>query len=68
MININNYEKAELSKHIKNIDDLLSKDNIQDFLDKIDDIIVNEVLGNPNQTSSLAIKLQKIYDNIYQNN
>ena len=60
-------QKNYLSKFIKNLDEVLSSNDIEDLLLAIDDAIVDtfDADGNP---SSAGIELQNIYDDIYNNN
>lgn len=56
-----------LKKYIKNLDEVLSSDDINDLLLEIDDAIVDtfDANGNPSED---GIKLQNIYDDLYANN
>ena len=60
-------QKDYLSKYIKNLDKVLLSDDIEDLLLEIDNAIVDtfDANGNPND---VGIKLQNIYDDIYNNN
>lgn len=58
-----------LKQYIENIEDLIAGDDVQELLDAIDDIIVDNILGNNNdEPNEEGIKLQKIYDQIYNQN
>lgn len=67
MINLTNEQKQYLSSYIEDIESLIITDDVQLFLDRIDDEIVNIILGNdePNED---VVKLQNIYDQIYNEN
>lgn len=60
-------QKKFLSKYIKGIDEVLSSGDVNDLLLEIDAAIVStfDEEGNP---SDVGIKLQSIYDEIYNNN
>lgn len=57
-------QKQFLSKHIKELDDILLSDDINDLYDAIDDAIVDtlDINGNP---SPEGVKLQRVFDEIY---
>lgn len=62
-------EQIEILKsHIENIEDLIAEGDIQVVLDAIDDAIVDNILGNDDEPDSEGIKLQKIYDEIFDQN
>ncbi len=68
MIIITERQKEYLKSYIENIDDLIEKDDIQLLLDTIDDEIVDNILGNNDEPDEKGIELQKIYDQIYNQN
>ena len=57
-------QKKFLSEHIKDLDNILLSDDVNDLYDAIDDAIVDtfDESGNP---SPDGIKLQQIFDGIY---
>ena len=57
-----------LRLYIENIDDLIAKGDVQVVLDAIDDVIVNNILENGDEPNDEGIKLQKIYDEIFNQN
>ncbi len=62
-------EQIELLKpYIDNIEDLIKSDDVQSVLDAIDDVIVNNILANNDEPDDEGIKLQKIYDEIFNQN
>jgi len=61
-------QKEILVRYIDNLDDLLSGDDVQELLDAIDDVIVNNILGNNNEPDREGILLQRIYDQICNQN
>ncbi|EHL19791.1 hypothetical protein HMPREF9628_01307 [Peptoanaerobacter stomatis] len=68
MIIVSDDEKKYLKKYISDIDEYIEKDDLQNFLDRIDDEIVSNILGNDDEPNSEGRKLQKIYDNIVYEN
>jgi hypothetical protein len=60
-------QKTFLNKYIKNLDEVLESNDINDLLLEIDDAILDtfDAEGNP---SAVGIELQKIYDEIYNSN
>lgn len=62
-------EQIEVLKpYIENIDELVQSGSVQEVLDAIDDVIVDNILGNDDEPDEEGIKLQKIYDEIYNQN
>ena len=68
MINISEEQKEILEDYIEDLENHIENDDIQDFLDLIDDEIVNNILGNNDEPDDEGIKLQKVYDQIYNQN
>ena len=67
-MNVTLEQKAILARYIDNLDELLSGDDVQELLDAIDDVVVNNILGNNNEPDREGILLQRIYDQIYNQN
>lgn len=62
-------EQIEILKpYIENIDKLVQNGSVQEVLDAIDDAIVDNILGNDDEPDEGGIKLQKMYDEIYNQN
>lgn len=62
-------EQIEMLKpHIENIEDLIETGDVQAVLDAIDDVIVDNILVNNDESDDEGIKLQKIYDEIFNEN
>jgi hypothetical protein len=57
-----------LKPYIDNVMDIIENGSIQDLLDAIDDVIVDNILSNNDEPDEEGIKLQKIYDEIYNQN
>ena len=68
MINISEEQKEILNDYIEDLENHIENDDIQDFLDLIDDEIVNNILGNNDEPDDEGIKLQKVYDQIFNQN
>lgn len=58
----------KLKPHIENITELVQSDDIQELLDAIDDVIVDNILGNNDEPDAEGIAIQKIYDEILNQN
>ena len=67
-MNIKDEQLKELKKHIDDIDDIIADGNVQNLLDAIDDVIVNNILGNNDEPNEEGIRLQRLYDEIYNQN
>mgnify|MGYP001081493243 CR=1 FL=1 len=62
-------EQIEMLKpHIENIEDLIETGDVQEVLDAIDDVIVDNILANNDEPDDEGVKLQKIYDEIFNQN
>lgn len=62
-------EQIEVLKpHIENIEELVESDDVQAVLDAIDDVIVDNILANNDEPDDEGVKLQKIYDEIFNEN
>lgn len=62
-------EQIEVLKpYIDNIEDLVESDDVQSMLDAINDVIVENILANNDEPDDEGIKLQKIYDEIFNQN
>ena len=57
-----------LKRHIENIEDLISADDVQEVLDAIDNVIVDNILAHNDEPDKEGIMLQRIYDQIYKQN
>lgn len=53
---------------MKDIESLIIMDDVQRVLDRIDDEIINNMLGNNDEPDENGITLQRIYDEIYSQN
>lgn len=57
-----------LKLHIEDIETLVASGDVQAVLDAIDDVIVDNILANNDEPDEKGIKLQKIYDEIFDQN
>ena len=57
-----------LKRYIENIEDLISADDVQEVLDAIDNVIVDNILAHNDEPDKEGIMLQRIYDQIYNQN
>lgn len=58
----------KLKPYIKNIEMLADKDSIQEVLDALNDVIVDNIIANNDEPDNEGIELQKIYDEIFNQN
>lgn len=65
---IKNEQIEMLKPYIENLEDLIAEDDVQMLLDTIDDVIVENILGNNDEPDAEGIKLQKVYDEIFSQN
>ena len=68
MIIVKPEQRKELKSYIDNIEELIAADDIQNLLDAIDDVIVDNILGNNDEPDDEGLRLQRIYDQIYMQN
>lgn len=68
VIKITDEQRNYLSLHMKDIESLIIMDDVQRVLDRIDDEIINNMLGNNDEPDENGITLQRIYDEIYSQN
>lgn len=57
-----------LTPYINNIEELIKSYDVDDVLDAIDAVIVDNILANNDEPDSVGIKLQKVYDEIFNQN
>ena len=67
-MNVTKEQIEILTPYIDNLSELLAGDDVQELLDAIDDVIVNNILGNHNEPDKEGILLQRIYDQIFNQN
>ena len=57
-----------LTPYINNIEELIKSDDVDDVLDAIFAVIVDNILGNNDEPDSVGIKIQKVYEEIINQN
>lgn len=65
---ITDYQKQTLSRYIPDLEKLIEKGDVQALLDEIDNVIVDNILANNEEPDSEGIMLQRIYDQIFNQN
>lgn len=69
MVKITEEQKQALSRYIDNLDEHVANDEINDFLDLIDDLVIDNMLSyHDNEPDAEGIKLQRIWDQVYNQN
>ncbi|MDO4773422.1 MAG: hypothetical protein Q4A72_07705 [Bacillota bacterium] len=58
----------KLKPYIHNIEDLIKSNDIGIVLDAIDDVIVDNIIANNDEPDEEGFKLQRIYDQIFNQN
>lgn len=67
-MNITDYQKQTLSRYIPDLEKLIESGDVQALLDEIDNVIVDNILANNEEPDSEGIMLQRIYDQIFNQN
>lgn len=67
-MNITYKQRQVLERYIQNLSELMAKDDVQALLDEIDNVIVDNILSNNEEPDAEGILLQRIYDQIYNQN
>lgn len=67
MINITDEQMKRLKKEIPNIDEIIKSDDVNDLLLTIDDAILDN-LDEDDEPTEKGIELQRIYDQIFNQN
>lgn len=65
---ISDEQIRKLKPYIDDIDSIVQIGDVQEVLDAIDDVIVDNILGNNDEPDEEGIILQKIYDEIMNQN
>lgn len=68
MIKITEKQRLELVPLIPRLDELLAEPTDEALLLAIDDLIIDELDDSQNYLSEDGIKLQKLYDEIFESN
>lgn len=67
-MNITQAQLDVLKQHIGNIEELISTGDVQKVLDEIDNVIVDNILAHNEEPDEEGIMLQRIYDQIDNQN
>ena len=67
-MNVTQEQLDVMKRYIENIEDLISAGDVQDVLDAIDNVIVDNTLAHNDEPDKEGIMLQRIYDQIYNQN
>ena len=59
---------AILKPYIANVEELIKNDDVQKVLDAIDDVIIDNILANNDEPDEEGIKIQRVYDQIFNQN
>lgn len=65
---ITDYQKETLSRYIPDLEKLIESGDVQALLDEIDNVIVDNILANNEEPDSEGIMLQRIYDQLFNQN
>ena len=65
---ITDYQKETLSRYIPDLEKLIESSDVQALLDEIDNVIVDNILANNEEPDSEGIMLQRIYDQLFNQN
>ena len=68
IMNISKEQIEIITKYVPDVAKLVKEDDVQVLLDAIDDVIVNNILGHNNEPDATGIMLQRIWDQIYNQN
>lgn len=61
-------QKELLKPYIPNVESFVKADDTQGLLDEINDIIIDDILGNEDEPTAVGITLQKVWDDIFYQN
>jgi len=68
MIYITEEQKEYLKKQSVDVEDALKKDDLEALLEVIDDAVVSNILKHNDEPDEIGIRLQRIYDEICNQN
>ncbi|WP_314855949.1 hypothetical protein [Stomatobaculum longum] len=57
-----------LRPYIGNIEEMVSADDVDALLDAVDDVVIDNILGNNNEPDAEGKRIQRIYDDIAAQN
>ena len=68
MVIITEEQIKKLRPYIKNLDDLIAQEDDEELLLALDEVIVDNIIANNDEPDAEGIKLQLIYDQIFNQN
>ena len=68
MINLTDDQKQFIRDNFENADKLISSDDVNVLLDKLDDLILEKGHDENQDITDVGRDMEKIYDSIYANN
>ena len=68
MVIITDEQIKKLRPYIENLDDLIAKEDDEELLLALDEVIVDNIIANNDEPDAEGIKLQLIYDQIFNQN
>lgn len=68
MITLTEEEKAFLLDHVDRAEELIASDDVNIILDKMDDLIMELGHDENQEITDVGRRIEKMYDNIYNNN
>lgn len=68
MLNITDEQKNILEQYIENVNLYIDNDDIENLLIEIDDVIIEHGMDMSQEITSKGIELQKLYDQVYNQN
>jgi hypothetical protein len=68
MVIITEEQIKKLRPFIENLDDLIAKEDDEELLLALDEVIVDNIIANNDEPDAEGIKLQLIYDQIFNQN
>ncbi|MGN1318064.1 MAG: hypothetical protein ACI4VF_03545 [Lachnospirales bacterium] len=68
MLNVTDEQKTILEQYIDDVNMYIENDDIENLLIELDDIIIEHGMDMEQEITSSGIELQKIYDQIFNQN
>lgn len=68
MIKVTDAQRKVLEQYFDNLDELLEMEDINEFLDIVDDQIIFNILENNDEPDDEGVRLQLIWDQIFNQN
>lgn len=68
MINVTDEQRKLLAEHLENTEELFKSDDVNEILLPLDDLITEVGFDENYELNELGLKLQKLYDELYNQN